>query len=138
MTFTEVLVASLILSLAMVPVLKAMTQGHRYSRMLERKTQCLIAARNAIEQLRARAIENYNSSWSVPINRSGVLVNISAGSNPDLRTVTVTAGFDENQNRSLDSGRFWLPSDPNCQAAVNYDGRDTNRHKGRAAGRWSN
>lgn len=106
MTFTEVLVASLILSLAMVPVLKAMTQGHRYSRMLERKTQCLIAARNAIEQLHARAIENYNSSWSVS-NQSvggGYLVNISAGSNPDLRTVTVTAGFDENQNRSLDSG----------------------------------
>jgi Tfp pilus assembly protein PilV len=104
LTFTEVLVATLILSLAMVPVLKALTNSHLYSQMLERKTQCLILAQNAIEELRARAIENFDSSWSVS-NQSaggGYLLSISAGSESALRTVAVTAGFDENQNGSLD------------------------------------
>jgi Tfp pilus assembly protein PilV len=108
MTFTEVLVATLILSLAMVPILQAMTNTHRYSQMLEKKTQCLILAQNAIEELRARAIEDFASSWSVSSQSAGggYLVSIAAGSESDIRTVSVTAGFDENQNLSLDSGEI--------------------------------
>lgn len=108
MTFTEVLVATLILSLAMVPILQAMTNTHRYSRMIEKKTKCLIYAQNQMEELRARAIEDYDSSWSASSQSAGggYLYNIAASSDASLRTVTVTCGFDENQNLSLDSGEI--------------------------------
>lgn len=105
MTFTEVLVATAILAFAMVPILKAMAGVHMNSSKMEKKNKSLMIAQNQIEQLRARAIADFGSSWSAPNQSSGggYLYSVSAGSGSSLRTVTVTAGFDENQNLLLDS-----------------------------------
>ena len=105
MTFTEVLVATGILAFAMVPILKAMAGVHINSVKMEKKNKSLMIAQNQVEELRAQAIEDYDSSWSVSNQSSGggYLYSISAGSDSSLRTVTVTAGYDENQNLLLDS-----------------------------------
>lgn len=105
MTFTEVLIATAILAFAMVPVLQAMTRNHVYSMHLEQKSKSLLFARNQIEELRARAIENYDSSWSgsdLSLG-DGYYCTVASDSDPSLRTVTVTAGFDADQDFHLDS-----------------------------------
>ena len=106
MTFTEVLVATAILAFAMVPILKAMTNAHIYSLRMERKSKSLLFAQNQIEELRARAIADYDSFWSgsdLPMG-DGYYCNVSADTDTELRTVSVTAGFDENQDHHLENG----------------------------------
>ena len=110
MTFTEVLVATAILAFAMIPILRAMTSNHAYSMHLERKSKSLLFAQNQIEELRARAIEDFDSSWSgsdLPAGE-GYYCTVTADLDSSLRTVTVTAGFDEDQDLHLDSGEVLI------------------------------
>ena len=105
MTFTEVLVATAILAFAMIPILTAMTNTHSYSIRIERKSKSLLFAQNQIEELRAQAIQDYDASWSISDQSlgSGYYYSITANTDPALRTVTVSAGFDEDQDLHLDA-----------------------------------
>lgn len=108
MTFTEVLVSTLILSLAMVPVLQAMSRVHWFSSRMEKTCRSLILAQNQMEELRTYAVSDYSSSWSVssrPLG-GGYLASIEADSDPLLRTVSVFTGYDKNQNNVLDSAEI--------------------------------
>jgi len=104
MTFTEVLVSTLILSLAMVPVLQAMSRVHFFTARTEKVTRSLILAQNQLEELRARAASDFASSWSVSNQTlgGGYLGTVSADTDPLLRTVSISVGYDENRNGVLD------------------------------------
>lgn len=104
-TLTEVVVASSILALAMVPVLKGLTNAHMTSVFIERKTKSLSYAQLKFEEVKARSIYSYSSSLAesnTPLG-DGYLCSVSdtsAGS--DLRNISVFTGFDEDTDNVLD------------------------------------
>jgi len=108
MTFTEVLISTLILSLAMVPVLQAMSRVHFFTARTEKVSRSLILAQNQLEELRARAASDFLSSWSCSSQAlgGGYLGTVSADTDPLLRTVSVSVGYDENRNGVLDESEI--------------------------------
>lgn len=103
-TFTEVIVASSLLILAMVPILRALTQAHLGSVIIERRTRCLTLAQTKLDDVKARSIYN----WAVDFDETGTsldgayLCNVddtSAGT--DLKRLTVSVGYDLDGNSQL-------------------------------------
>ena len=103
-TISEVLIASLLLVSATVPILKALTSAQIASRDIDRNTNSLMLARAKIENIRAKALYSYSGSYSA----SGVALNGSYLCNVTdtpvssiLRKITISVGYDENGNSSL-------------------------------------
>ena len=106
MTFTEVLVAAAILAFAMIPILKALSQAHLLSSSIEQRSRSLIHAQAQMEELQARALENYDaflgqSDLAVEPEYYCTITDVSSGI--DLRTVTVQAGYDQDEDLHLES-----------------------------------
>jgi hypothetical protein len=96
--------ASVMLIVAMVPILKSLTKANMLSSSIEKKTQCLVLAQGKLDDLRARSIYNFDSSFTANnvVLSGSYLCNIadtSAGT--DLKQITVAVGCDDNRNGSL-------------------------------------
>jgi len=105
-TLTEVIVASTLLAIAVVPILKGLTNAHVVAVIIERKTKSLSLAQAKLDEIKARSIYNYSSSFDVNSERleTDYLCNVtdtSLGTN--LRKVKVEVGFDINNNNVLSS-----------------------------------
>jgi len=103
-TLPEVVVASALLVIAIVPILKALTQINLNSALIERRTKCLCLAKTQINELQAKSIKNFDDNFSQ--NNLSLenlyLCNISSQTvNSNLKAVTVSIGMDKNQNGSL-------------------------------------
>jgi len=106
-TLTEVVVASALLIVAMVPILKALTSAHVVSSIIEHKTRSLTLAQAKLEDIRARSIYNYSGTFagtSTSLDGPYLCTVTDSGSGTDLRTVAVSVGYDSNTNNTLDSG----------------------------------
>ena len=105
-TLTEVIIASALLIIAIVPILKALTAAHLNSILIERKTASLILAQAELNDIKARSIYGYSSSFSKSdVSLDGLyLCDVSdSGSGSDLRTITVSVGYDLDGNSNLDN-----------------------------------
>ncbi|GEM_PF-514142 len=105
-TLVEVLVASALLIFAMVPILKAITQIHTNTVIIERRTKSLNFAKSQINQLQAKSIYNFDNilSQSDLALDNLYLCNISSSSvNTNLKKIVVSVGMDRNQNGTLGS-----------------------------------
>ena len=108
-TLTEVAVASVLLVVAMVPILKALTAAHLNTTIIEHKSRSLILAQAKLDDIKARSIYHYSSSYAatnllLDVNSPHYLCNVSdSGSGSDLRTITVSVGFDVNGDNGLGS-----------------------------------
>lgn len=103
-TLTEVLVASTLLVIAIVPILRALTISHLNTGFIERKTRSLALARGKLEEIKAKSIYSYSSGFSensTSLDGSYLcnVADVSAGTN--LRTITVSVGYDSNGNGNL-------------------------------------
>ncbi len=67
-TLTEVVVASTLLILAIVPILKGLTSVHVNSIIIERKTRSLTLAQAKLNEIKARSIYDYTSDFTETIN----------------------------------------------------------------------
>jgi len=97
-------VASALLIIAMVPILKALTTSYLSTVTIERSTRSLILAQAKLDGIKARSIYHYSSSYTE--NNTSLdgsyLCNVSdTGSGSDLRTITVSVGFDLNGDDTL-------------------------------------
>ena len=105
-TLTEVVVASAILIIAIVPILKALTSAHVSTIIIEHRTHSLILAQAKLDEIRARSIYHYSDSFT-ETNSSldgPYLCNVDDSSiNSNLRTITVSVGYDLNGNSTLES-----------------------------------
>ena len=104
MTINEVLIASLLLMTAVIPILKALTSAQIASTDIEHKTKSLMLARAKVEEVRARTIYAYSTSYSASsaVLSGSYLCNITDSAvNSNLREITVSAGYDEDGNRVL-------------------------------------
>ena len=114
LTISEVLIASLLLITATVPILKALTGAQMASTRIDHTSNSLMLARAKIDDIRAKAIYNYGDSYaasSTPLNGSH-LCNVSDSEvSSNLRRITVFAGYDDNGNSILDSGEIQVTLD---------------------------
>jgi prepilin-type N-terminal cleavage/methylation domain-containing protein len=104
-TLTEVVVASLLLAVAMVPILKALTNAHLSTIVIEQKTRSLTLAQAKLDEIKARSIYHYSSSYAESNTSLGgsYLCKVSDpnGSGSNLRTITVSVGYDLNGDSTL-------------------------------------
>ena len=103
-TLTEVIVASALLVVAIVPILKALTAAHLSSTIIEYKTKSLTLAQARLNRINVESIYNYSSSFAESNNaiEGSYLCNVldtSAGSN--LRQIAVAVGYDKSGNGIL-------------------------------------
>ncbi len=106
-TLTEVVVASSLLIVAMVPILKALTAAHLNSTKIERKTRSLTLAQAKLDDIKARAIYNYASNYNESDTEleTNYLCNVkAAASGSNLKRITVSVGFDTSGNGALGGG----------------------------------
>lgn len=96
LSIIEVAMASVLLIVAMVPILRSLTKAHMYSAQVTTKTQSLILAQGKLDELRARSIYDFNSlsSPDVTLPSTSYLcsVSVTATANPDLKQITVSVG----------------------------------------------
>jgi len=95
--------ASVLLIVAMVPILKNLTRASMFASEIERKTQCLILAQNKLDEIKARSVYHYSDSFAasnVAVSGS-YLCNVADNADPALRTITVSVGLDGNGGGTL-------------------------------------
>ena len=92
-TLVEVIVAAALLGIAIVPILKALTQANLNSVIIERRTQSLCLAQGKLNQIKARSIYNFDNIFneSEPLGNSYLCKTTITGSG-DLKTVKVSVG----------------------------------------------
>jgi Tfp pilus assembly protein PilV len=97
-TLTEVVVASTLLLISIIPLLKALTTTHGMDRAIERKSWSLLLAQQELEHMRARSIYHYDESFQASSQalQDGFLCTVADDGHSSLRTVTVAVGFDLN------------------------------------------
>lgn len=102
-TLTEAIVASTLLLISIIPLLKALTATHAMDRAIERKSWSLLLAQQELERIRARCLYHYDAScrMSSQVLSDGYLGTVTDDGHPTLRTVTVAVGFDQDQDGTL-------------------------------------
>jgi len=102
-TITEVVIASALLVIAISPILKALTTGFVSSAVVERKTRSLTLAQAKLDEIKARSIYSYSSSFTENDTSldGSYLCNVTDDSGDPLRTITVSVGYDLNDDSTL-------------------------------------
>ncbi len=102
-TLTEVLMASAILLIVIVPILKALTVAQTTGRVVERRTQSVILAQSKLDEIRAKCLQNYDLAYSATSAALGssYLCTVTDDQDDTLRRVGVSVGFDADSNGQL-------------------------------------
>ncbi len=103
-TLTETVVASALLIVAIVPILRALTSAHLNTGIIERKTCSLILAQAKLDEIKARSIYNYPDNFKekdLSLDGSYLCNVADASKGNNLRTITVSVGYDLNSNNVL-------------------------------------
>jgi Tfp pilus assembly protein PilV len=106
LTLTEVVVASALLIIAMVPILKALTSAQVSAVIIEQKTRSLMLAQAKLEDIKARSIYSYNSSFAktnTSVDGSYLCTVTDSGSASDIRQITVKVGYDLDGSGTLEA-----------------------------------
>ena len=108
LTLTEVVVASTLLIIAIVPILKAMTSVHVSSTGIEYKTRCLTLAQEKLDKIKARSIYSYSTSFTENDTSldGSYLCDVTDDSGDPLRTITVSVGYDFDDDNALPAGEI--------------------------------
>jgi Tfp pilus assembly protein PilV len=107
LTIIEVVTASALLIVAMVPILKCLTVAHASAIKIEHKSRSLLLAQAKLDEIRARSIYHYSDSFAVnnsPLGGSYLCTVTDSPVSSDLRTITVKVGYDLNGDAGLAPG----------------------------------
>ena len=105
-TLTEVVIASSLLVIAIIPILRALTVAQVSNRIIEHRTNSLFLAQAKLDEIKAHSVYNYSSSFSETDSalEGSYLCNVADTSvNSYLRQITVSVGEDLNGNSTLDA-----------------------------------
>jgi type II secretory pathway pseudopilin PulG len=108
-TLTEVVIATSLLIIATVPILRALTGAHVTSSIIERRTRSLTLAQTKLDEIKARSIYNYGQSFTETNNslEGSFLCNIEDISvNANLRKIKISVGKDLNENSTLNNNEI--------------------------------
>ncbi len=105
LTLPEVVVASALLLVALVPILNALTIAQTTGRVVERRTQAVILAQGKLDEIRARCLRNYETAFGETSAALGdsYLCTVTDDQNATLRLIEVSVGFDADSNGQLSS-----------------------------------
>jgi Tfp pilus assembly protein PilV len=104
LTLSEVVVASTLLILAIVPILKGLTTSHLDSSSIAQRFKSVNLAKAKLDEIRAESIYSYGTAFAASnVSLGGAyLCNISDPNyGADLRTITVDVGYDTDEDGSL-------------------------------------
>lgn len=103
-TLTEVIMASLLLTIAIVPILKGLTQTNLNSVIIQRRTQSLCLAQEKLNRIKAEALYNFSNDLTENGTDMGTsyLCNVSQTAvNGNLKAVGISVGQDQDGDSSL-------------------------------------
>lgn len=103
-TLTEVVVASAILIIAIVPILRALTSAHVSTIIIEHRTHSLILAQAKLDEIRARSVYHYSDDFSEKdLSLDGsYLCNVKDQvESSNLRNIEVEVGYDLDGDNKL-------------------------------------
>jgi Tfp pilus assembly protein PilV len=105
LSIIEVAMASALLAVAMVPILRSLTKAHMFASEIDRKTYSVILAQNKLDEIKARSIYHYSGSFAQTNLSLGnsYLCNVSDNADLSMRTIIVSVGCDGNGNGILSS-----------------------------------
>ncbi len=106
LTLTEVVAASALLLIVMVPILKALTSAQVTAVIIQHKTHSLILAQAKLENIKARSIYNYDNSFAeanTSMDGSYLCTVSDSGAASDLRQITIVVGYDLNGSGTLEA-----------------------------------
>jgi len=105
-TLTEVVVAAALLLVCVVPLLKALTLARIQDRAIEHRSWSLMLAQRELEWVRARCLRDYDACYRAGSQAlgEGYLGTVADEQERDLRTVTVSVGWDRNGDGVLAAG----------------------------------
>ncbi|MGD0786019.1 MAG: hypothetical protein ABR969_09425 [Sedimentisphaerales bacterium] len=108
LTLPEVIVAASLLFVALVPILRALTQVNMNSVIIDRRTQSLCFAQAKLNQLQAKSINNFSSIATLnnEVLSGSYLCNTTVSGSGFLKSVTAAVGMDLNSDGSLDPGEI--------------------------------
>lgn len=120
-TLTEVIIASSLLIVAMVPILKGLTSVHLTASLVEQRTKSLDYAQTILENIKARSVYDFTGNYN-KVNQGvddvidGVDDSYLYTSNvvvqgPDLKKITVKTGYDKNDNGILQAAEVLVTLD---------------------------
>jgi len=105
LTLTEVVIASAILIIAMVPILKGLTTAHLGTVIIERKSRSLILARARLDEIKARSVYHYSDSFDetdAALDGSYLCNVADSVISSNLRKITVSVGYDLDGGNTLE------------------------------------
>ena len=102
-TLTETVVASALLLIAIVPILKALTVAQVTNRAIQRKTQSLMLAQRELDRIKARSIYHYDDCFAETsrVLGEGFLYTVADDEDPSVRLITLSVGLDLNKDSAL-------------------------------------
>lgn len=103
-TLVEVLMASMLLTIAMVPILKGLTSAHILDVKIERRMRSLTLAEAKLEDIKARSIYNYSTDFndaSSSIEGLYLCKVTDTAVSADLREILLSVGYDDNSDGQL-------------------------------------
>ena len=107
LTLIEVVIASVLLIVAIVPILKCLTVAHASAAKIEHKSRSLLLAQAKLDEIKARSIYNYTNEASFAEDSNSLdgsyLCKVTDNPDDPLKTITVSVGFDLNDDDSLDA-----------------------------------
>jgi cytochrome c oxidase assembly protein Cox11 len=105
-TLVEVVAATILLALAVVPILRTLTTAQATGTTAQRTTQSLFLAVEKIEYIQALALNSFSTDFSTTnemISGQWLCTVQDGQESTDLKSIRVAVGFDSNNNGQLDS-----------------------------------
>jgi Tfp pilus assembly protein PilV len=105
-TLIEVVIASALLIIVMVPILKGLTGAHLGTVIIERKSRSLLLAQAKLDEIKARSVYHYSDSYDETnlILDGPYLCNVDDSPvSANLRKISVSVGYDSNGDNTLDT-----------------------------------
>jgi len=102
-TIIETVVASSLLAIAFVPILRGLANVHRSTAIIEHKTRSLTLAQSKLDEIKVRSIYSYSTDFneSSTVLDGSYLGNVTDDQDASLRTIVVSVGYDENADAAL-------------------------------------
>jgi len=103
-TMIEAMVASGLLAIAMVPILRGLTSAHFAAAVIEHRTKSLTFAKTELDEIKARMIYSYSGSYEKTNDALGgsYLCTVDVDTiNSDIKDVSVEVGYDTAGNGIL-------------------------------------
>lgn len=96
----EVIVASGLMLIGIVPILKALTTAQVTSRLVEQKTHCLALALAKMSEIQAKSIYDFDSSYSASWSslEGNYLCTVIDSGGSTLKSMGVWVGYDHDGN----------------------------------------